>query len=86
VADLGLVQARALWLFDLSMVVAGIAYVGVLNGGAAMLMTTLDGSLRARHGAVGNLCPSRLFPLDCCWPPWWRNGQAGAWPLPPMAP
>lgn len=47
-ADLGMVQARALWLFDLSMVLAGIAYVGVLNGGAAMLMTTLGGSLRAR--------------------------------------
>lgn len=52
VADLGLVQARALWLFDLSMVVAGIAYVGVLNGGAAMLMTTLDGNLRARGMAL----------------------------------
>lgn len=52
VADLGLVQARALWLFDLSMVLAGIAYVGVLNGGAAMLMTTLGGSLRARGMAL----------------------------------
>ncbi|MDF0542979.1 MFS transporter [Sphingobium sp. H39-3-25] len=51
-ADLGLVQARALWLFDLSMVLAGIAYVGVLNGGAAMLMTTLGGSLRARGMAL----------------------------------
>lgn len=47
-ADVGMVKARTLWLFDLSMVLAGIAYIGVLNGGAAMLMTSLTGTLRAR--------------------------------------
>lgn len=51
-ADVLMIAAPTLWLFDLAMVVAGLAYVGVLNGGAAMLMTCLDGPLRARGMAL----------------------------------
>jgi hypothetical protein len=85
VADLGLVQARALWLFDLSMVLAGIAYVGVLNGGAAMLMTTLGGSLRARgmalwatYAPAGFSAGLLLAALVAQWANW-------RWLLPPTA-
>ncbi|WP_066552377.1 MFS transporter [Croceicoccus bisphenolivorans] len=51
-ADFLMIKASALWLFDFAMVVAGVAYVGVLNGGAAMLMTSLEGPLRARGMAL----------------------------------
>lgn len=51
-ADLGMVMVHRMWLFDLAMVLAGVAYIGVLNGGAAMLMTTLQGHMRARGMAL----------------------------------
>nr|WP_281384425.1 MFS transporter [Novosphingobium flavum] len=51
-ADFLMIKAPTLWLFDFAMVLAGLAYVGVLNGGAAMLMTSLEGSLRARGLAL----------------------------------
>ncbi|SFG00521.1 Predicted arabinose efflux permease, MFS family [Novosphingobium sp. CF614] len=47
-ADLVLWLARDIWVFNLGVLLAGIGYLGILNGGAAMLIGALDGSRRTR--------------------------------------
>ena len=48
VADVILCTAPGVWLFDLGMLLAGIGYLGILNGGAAMLIGALSGARRTR--------------------------------------
>ncbi|MDE1145782.1 MAG: MFS transporter [Azospirillaceae bacterium] len=47
-ADALVFLARDLWLLDAGVLLAGVGYLGVLNGGAAMLIGSLDGPLRTR--------------------------------------
>ncbi|MBB6253184.1 putative MFS family arabinose efflux permease [Nitrospirillum iridis] len=52
VADTVVFLARDLWLLDVGVLLAGMGYVGVLNGGAAMLMGGLDGATRTKAMAL----------------------------------
>ncbi|EIZ77876.1 hypothetical protein WSK_3547 [Novosphingobium sp. Rr 2-17] len=47
-ADAVLWMAHDLWLFNLGVLLSGIGYLGILNGGAAMLIGALDGSARTK--------------------------------------
>ncbi|MCW2392663.1 MFS family permease [Sphingobium sp. B1D7B] len=47
-ADVILWFAQDIWLFNLGVLMAGVGYLGILNGGAAMLMGSLEGGTRTR--------------------------------------
>ncbi|WP_260928877.1 MFS transporter [Novosphingobium sp. 9] len=47
-SDLVVWMAHDIWLLNLGVLLSGIGYLGILNGGAAMLIGSLEGHARTR--------------------------------------
>lgn len=62
-ADVLLWFAPNIWAFDLGMLLAGIGYIGILNGGAAMLIGALGGARRTRALTLWSTYPPIGFAL-----------------------
>ncbi len=81
VADVILWLAQDIWLFNLGVLVAGIGYLSILNGGAAMLIGAMEGSRRTRAMTLWSTYAPTGFSLGLLIAAPFTTGDAWRWAI-----
>jgi MFS family permease len=80
-ADVILWLARDIWLFNLGVLMAGIGYLSILNGGAAMLIGAMEGGRRTRAMTLWSTYAPTGFSLGLLIAASFTTGNAWRWPI-----
>ncbi|MCI4589579.1 MFS transporter [Sphingobium sp. BYY-5] len=73
--------SRDIWMLNLGVLLAGIGYLGILNGGAAMLIGALDGTARTRAMTLWSTYAPVGFSLGLLVAAPFTAGEAWRWAI-----